>query len=181
MEPFIGEIKLCAFAFPPKGWAICNGALISVSQNAELFLLLGTQYGGDGLNTFALPDLRGRVAVHRDADHPRGTMGGLEKVVLSEAQVPAHNHPFNVSSSPGTSISVGSNQNELLAASQIYDAASPASRADGKPIYSNAAALVALASSMCDTVGAGASHDNTQPSLVLNYIIALRGKFPSRN
>lgn len=177
MEPFRGEIKLCAFAFPPKGWAFCNGALIGINQNPKLFYLLGTQYGGDGINNFALPDLRGRVAVHRDADHPQGATGGLEKVTLSADEVPTHNHAFRVSSTPATLIDVGAGQGRLLAASQVLS--TPA--VPGKPIYASATNLTTLSSSMCDPYGGGGAHDNTQPSLVLNYIIALQGIQPARS
>ncbi|RKP47417.1 phage tail protein [Trinickia fusca] len=178
MEPFVGEIKLCAFAFPPRGWALCNGALVRINQNRMLYALLGTQYGGDGIVTFALPDLRGRVAVHRDVDHPQGTAGGLERVTLSDGQVPAHNHPFNVSSTPGTAINIDTTQDHLLAASQVYDASTPSSSKPGKPIYAAATNLIELGRIMCDPVGAGAAHENMQPSLVLNYVIALDGIYP---
>lgn len=177
MEPFIGEIKLCAFAFPPKDWAFCNGAMVRVDQFPLLFSLLGTRYGGDGAVTFALPDLRGRVAVHRDADHPQGAMGGLEQVALSADQTPTHNHSFNVSSTPGIQISVGTDKDRVLAASQFY---SSTATADGKPIYAGANNLVDLGGAMCDPVGAGTGHNNMQPSLVLNYVIALRGLYPSK-
>lgn len=181
MEPFFGEVRLCAFAFPPGGWALCNGALMRVDQNRRLFTLLGTRYGGDGNLTFALPDLRGRVAVHRDADHPQGATGGLETVTLGAAQMPTHNHPFNASSTPGTSISIGTTPDHLFAASQVYNASTPSSSTPGRALYVAAENLTTLAANMCDSVGAGAAHENTQPSLVLNYIIALAGEYPIRS
>ena len=98
MDQYLGEIRLCAFSFPPKGWAACNGALLPITQNTALFSLLGTQYGGDGVRTFALPDLRGRTPLHRDTTSTIvGSVGGVETVTLDATQMPLHNHLFKAS------------------------------------------------------------------------------------
>src|SRR3954471_20845544 len=101
-EPFVGEIRIFAGNFAPVGWAHCDGALLSIAENDVLFNLIGTTYGGDGQTTFALPDLRGRVPVHRAADLAVGQAGGAEEVTLSVAQLPAHGHGFAASVRPGT-------------------------------------------------------------------------------
>ena len=169
MDPFLGEIKICAFPFAPKGWAFCNGALMSVAQNNALFALLGVQYGGDGKTTFGLPDLRGRVAVHRDGStYIQGKTGGQETVTLQAAHLPAHNHGVVVASSPATALRVGGAAQNLLAATTTS-------------IYGAPSNLVAMEAGMTSTIGGGGAHDNTQPSLVINYIIATSGIFPSRN
>lgn len=169
MDPFLGEIKICAFPFAPKGWAFCNGALMSVQQNNALFALLGVQYGGDGKVTFGLPDLRGRVAVHRDGNtYIQGQTGGQETVALLAANLPPHNHNVVVASSPATVPRVGATAQNVLAATATN-------------IYGAPSNLVAMEANMTSTIGAGAAHDNTQPSLVINYIIATTGIFPSRN
>ncbi|WP_423679129.1 MULTISPECIES: phage tail protein [unclassified Undibacterium] len=169
MDPFLGEIKICAFPFAPKGWAFCNGALMSIQQNNALFALLGVQYGGDGKTTFALPDLRGRVAMHRDGStYVQGRTGGQETVALQAAHLPLHNHGVVVASSPATSPRVGGTAQNILAATATN-------------IYGAATNLVPMEAGMTSTIGAGAAHENMQPSLVINYIIATTGIFPSRN
>src|SRR5688572_29275746 len=97
-EPFIGEIKYFSFPWPPKNWAICNGAQLAIAQNQALFSLLGTTFGGNGVTTFALPDLRGRVPMHPSSSIPQGGQGGVENVTLNSTQIPAHNHQVMVSS-----------------------------------------------------------------------------------
>src|ERR1700741_5154877 len=99
-EPFLSEIKIMSFGFPPKGWALCNGQLLPINQNQELFSLLGTTYGGDGRGNFALPDLRGRRAAHRDPSfHPLGERAGEDFHTLSISKLPAHTHVFKASKS----------------------------------------------------------------------------------
>jgi len=169
VDPFLGEIKICAFPFAPKGWAFCNGALMSIQQNNALFALLGVQYGGDGKNTFGLPDLRGRVAVHRDGStYIQGKTGGQETVTLQAAHLPAHNHGVAAASSAATLPRVGGAAQNLLAATTTS-------------IYGAPSNLVPMEAGMTSTIGGGAAHDNTQPSLVVNYIIATSGIFPSRS
>jgi microcystin-dependent protein len=182
MDPYLGEIRLCAFSFPPKGWAFCNGALMGIAQNQALFSLLGTQYGGDGRTTFALPDLRGRTPVHRDGvNNVQGALGGMETVTLAATQMPLHTHSFNASSSPATSINVGTTENHLLAASNLHSPSNPSVSGPGKNLYADANNLTALSNEACGTTGNGQPHENMQPSLVMNYIISLVGIYPSRN
>lgn len=182
MDQYLGEIRLCAFSYPPKGWAACNGTLLPIAQNAALFSLLGTQYGGDGVRTFALPDLRGRTPLHRDyVNSIVGTVGGAETVKLVSSQLPVHSHLFNASSSPATSTNVGATLNHVLAASNLYSSTDPTISGPGTALYAVPGPLAALSGEACGSTGGGQPHENMQPSLVLNYIIALTGIFPSRN
>lgn len=181
MDQYLGEIRLCAFAFAPKGWALCDGALLPIAQNQALFSLLGTQYGGNGTTNFALPDLRGRTPLHRDPDGiAQGQMAGVEAVTLTTAQVPAHTHPFNVSSSPATALNVGISQDRMLAASNLYNPNDPSISGPGELLYGTPDSLTPWLDEACGSTGGGQPHDNMQPSLVLNYIISLAGIYPSR-
>jgi microcystin-dependent protein len=167
-EPFLGEISPVAFAFAPQGWAFCNGQVLSIAQNTALFSLLGTTYGGDGQTTFALPDLRGRVSVHSSANYPLGSTGGVEGVTLNVNQIPAHSHAPVCSTQAGSAgqaaglVWAGSSSNETL-----YQTGS-------NPNGSMATGLIAPS-------GNSQPHSNLQPFLVVNFIIALQGVFPSRN
>ena len=168
-EPFLGQISITAFNFPPKGWAACNGQLLPINQNQALFALLGTQYGGNGQTNFALPDLRGRAPVHRSAALEQGLSLGAETVTLDAAQLPAHNHA-------------------LMAAADFANAnlpatALPAARSRGGTVLyaGSSSAPAAMRADMVDAAGAGQPHNNLQPYSVLNFVIALQGIFPSRN
>src|SRR6058998_3475179 len=108
-SPFIGEIRMFGGNFAPVGWAFCNGALIPISENDALFNLIGTTYGGDGQETFALPDLQGRVPIHRGNGYTLAETGGVETVTLTTSQIPQHTHPFLVSTDTGAQISPGNN------------------------------------------------------------------------
>lgn len=170
-EPFLGEIDLVSFNFAPKGWAQCNGQLLSIQQNTALFSLVGTFYGGNGINTFALPDLRGRRAVGMGqgsglSNYDLGQVGGEETVTLTLGQLPIHTHTARASSAPGT---LNSPVNSVWGSqSQVY-------------LYSNApVGTAAMAGAAIGSTGGGQPHDNTPPYLVLNYIIALQGIYPSR-
>jgi microcystin-dependent protein len=171
VDPWIGEIALVPFNFPPKGWAFCNGQLLPINQNQALFALIGTYYGGDGITTFALPDLRGRSPVHQGqgpglSSYVIGQTGGLENVTLGIPQIPAHTHQATGSSANGTSDSpVG---------------AVPARDPAGTPRYA-AAPNASLAAAAIATVGGGQPHENRAPYLTMNYVIALQGVFPSQN
>lgn len=165
MDPFIGEIKILAFNWAPQGWALCDGSLLSIQQNAALYALLGTQYGGNGSTTFGLPDLRGRAPMHRATSATvLGTKGGAETVALDNAGMPAHTHTFAVSSAPGIR---SLNNGSCVLASTANDFGAPS-------------ALVSLAASTCGPNGSGTPHNNMQPSLVVNYAIAVQGLFPPR-
>ena len=167
--PFIGQIAIYGFNFPPKNWAFCNGQLLPIAQNQALFSLLGTTYGGNGVTTFALPNLQGRVPVQWGqgpglSNYVLGQQAGSTSVTLLSTQMPAHSHTVTASSN---------------APSQGSPAGAAWATAANIPYASTANATMspgALASS-----GGSQPHDNMAPSLVLNYSIALVGIFPSRN
>src|SRR5512135_10920 len=165
--PFLGQIKIVAFNFAPKGWALANGQLLPINQNQALFSLLGTTYGGNGTTTFALPNLQGRMPVHFNGATPLGTMAGEETHALITTEMPGHTHPLPAqtgAASPGLGPVTGNSF--ATSATQPY-------RGGGIP--------VPLASGSVVPTGASQPHESRQPFLVLNYIIALQGIFPSRN
>lgn len=169
MDPFIGEIRLFAGNFAPRGWAFCDGALLPVAQNTALFSILGTTYGGDGRTTFALPDLRGRVAVHPGTGpglttRSAGEKGGSETATLTVDQMPAHNHRVTASNTRGDSPDPAGNV--------------PAGDPDMPYIASGTNAMSAA---MIQQTGNGQPHANMQPFLGIPFIIALVGIYPSRN
>ena len=169
-EPFVGQISITAFSFAPRGWAFCNGQLLPISQNQALFALLGTTYGGDGRVTFALPDLRGRAALHAGGGQVQGQAAGLEQVTLGSTQMPAHSHALRASSD--------------LANASVPGNAVPAARARGGPtMYAGGTGglAVAMHPASVTTTGGSQAHDNMQPYAVLSFVIALQGIFPSRN
>lgn len=166
--PYLAEIRLTSFAFAPKGWALCNGQLLSISQNTALFSLLGTTYGGDGRSNFALPNLQARMPMHFSGTHPLGQAGGEATHTLVPAEMPAHAHALRASSKPAASSSPSGG---VLA--------QPA-RA-GTPAYAAAASLVPLNPAAITASGGGQPHENMPPFLAMNFIIALQGIFPSRN
>ena len=166
--PYLGEIRATSFAFAPKGWALCNGQLLPINQNQALFSILGTTYGGDGRVTFALPDLQGRTPMHVSTAHPIGERGGEENHTLTIAEMATHTHVIQASG--------GAANNSLIAGG------TPATAAAGSPpIYAAAGAMTALSPNAFGAAGGGQAHANTQPSTVVNFIIALQGIFPSRN
>lgn len=173
MEPFLGEIRIFSFGLIPRGWAACNGQLLSIAQNSALFSLLGTQYGGDGRTNFALPDLRGRAGVHfgdfLGAPYALGQAAGSETVTLTTAQLPAHNH---------LAMATTMTANFFAPVSGIF--ASVDAAADF-PIYGAANNLLAIDPSTVTADGGGQPHENMQPFLVLNACIALQGIFPSHS
>jgi len=166
-EPFIGQLMLVPYNFAPRGWALCNGQILPIAQSTALFSLLGTTYGGNGQTTFGLPDLRGRVPISSGqgpglANYDLGQVGGSESVTLTTNQMPAHNHTIACNSGdPNDS--------------------SPANRfASGGGSY-NSGANAAMAQGAASTVGGSQPHENRQPYLTLNWIIALEGIYPSRS
>jgi len=173
-EPFLGEIRLVGFNFAPQGWALCDGQLLSISQNTALFALLGTFYGGNGVNTFALPDLRGRVPIHQGqgvglSPYVIGEVLGAENITLNQNEIPAHSHNANASSSNATKTTPIGNypatQPAISVANLCYGTSSNGTMNPG----------------MIAPTGGSQPHENRQPSLVLNWIIALQGIFPTRN
>lgn len=173
-EPFIAEIRIFAGNFAPRSWAFCDGQLLPVSQNTALFSLIGTTYGGDGRTTMALPDLQGRAPMQPGRGpgltaRRLGERVGVETVTLSEAQIPSHNHTARAVTSPAAR--GGPTNTRSLAESGGGDA-----------YQSNTTAnLVDLASQTLSTTGGGQAHTNVQPYLVLNFIIAIQGLYPSRS
>lgn len=164
-DPFLGEIRLFGGNFAPVGWALCQGQLLNVSEYDTLFALVGTTYGGDGQSTFALPDLRGRVPLHQSSSYPIGQSAGVETVTLVEAEVAKHNHPMVASQEEAT----GDNPAETFLAKI----------ADGTSGYGSGSA-VSYATGRLTKVGGNQPHENMQPFLGLNFIIALVGIFPSQ-
>ncbi|GAA3283652.1 phage tail protein [Dactylosporangium vinaceum] len=160
-DQYLGEIRMLASNFAPNGWALCNGQLLPIAQNQALFALLGTAYGGNGSTTFALPDLRGRRPVHAGRSYVAGQPGGTETVTLTSTQMPAHAHVPRAAAT-GTQNSPGGGVWAPL----------PGGYA-ASPDTSLAAACVAA-------TGGGQPHDNMAPYLVLNFVIAITGIFPSR-
>ncbi|MDD4170282.1 MAG: tail fiber protein [Desulfotomaculaceae bacterium] len=165
-EPFLGEIRILSCNFAPKGWAQCNGQLLPINQNQALFSLLGTTYGGDGRANFALPDLRGRVAMHNGYGYDLGQRGGSESHTLSWAEMPQHGHGF-ATSQPGTLNAPAAGA--ILAGAQTLD------RRDVK-MYGPGSGT-----NIFSSTGGGQAHLNMQPYLALNYCIAVQGIFPSYN
>lgn len=163
-EPFLSEIKIVSFNFPPKGWALCNGQFLPINQNQALFALLGTTYGGNGQTTFALPNLRGQVPIHTGNGHTLGETTGSANVTLSVQQLPTHLHALNATNTNGA---VANPSNNVLGAVNN--------------MYGAAASLTTMAPSSVSNVGGSQPHNNMMPYLVLTFIIALQGIFPSQN
>ena len=164
-DPFIAEIRMMSFVFPPKGWALCNGQTLPINQNQALFSLLGTTYGGNGQTTFGLPDLQGRTPIHVGQGHVLGERGGEQAHTLSIAELPTHTHVKNGTSTIGT---VNNGTGNVLGVSQT-------------PIYSSPQSLVAFVAGTVTNTGGSQAHLNMQPFLTISFCIALVGIFPSRN
>lgn len=163
-EPFLGEIKIISWNFPPKGWAFCNGTLLPINQNQALFSILGTTYGGDGRQTFGLPNLQGRTPVHVGNGVNLGEIGGETAHTLNISELPTHNHVPVGSSTVGTLTSASGN---------LWGSSS------ANPY--NSASNTAMNPSCVVPAGGNQPHENMSPYLVLNFIIALQGIFPSQN
>jgi microcystin-dependent protein len=169
-QPYVGEIRMFAGNFAPAGWMFCEGQLLPISENETLFQLIGTTYGGDGEQTFALPNLQSRVPVHMGTGpsgvtYQIGESAGVESVTLTVQQIPAHNHPLLAANAPAAEPTPGNNLSGAPTTKRIY--ASPT-------------ASVALAANMMAPAGGSQPHDNLQPYLCINYIISLFGNFPSQ-
>ena len=164
-EPFLSEIRIMSFVFPPKGWALCNGQLLPINQNQGLFSLLGTTFGGDGRVNFGLPDLRGRVPIHVGSGHTLGERGGEQAHTLSIAEIPTHVHVANATSTTSTT-NTPSSSVELA-------------KSTPQNLYASAGNLVAMAPDSLANVGGSQAHLNMQPFLTLSFCIALQGIFPS--
>lgn len=170
-EPFVGEIRMFAGNFAPRGWAFCDGQLLAVSQNDALFSLLGTIYGGDGRTTFGLPDMRGRLPIHAGhgpglSERRLGAKGGAEKVTLTVNQMPSHGHTYNATTATGTA---NSPLDALVGESPTVD------------VFSESTPTDRLASTAITNTGGSQSHTNEMPYLCVHFIIALFGIYPSRH
>ena len=164
--PFLGEIKIISWNYAPKGWAFCNGQSLPINQNQALFSLLGTTYGGNGQTTFALPDFRGRIPLHVGGGHIQGETAGQSAHTVTQSEMPAHNHFMNVTNNVGTDPNPGSG---VIISKSVANS------------YGGATNLVTMNPASIGNVGGSQPHENRQPYLVLNFIIALQGIFPSRN
>lgn len=166
-QPFIGEIKMFGGNFAPAGYARCDGQLLSIAQNDALFALIGTTYGGDGQNTFGMPDLRGRIPVHQSGPNPMGLNAGNEQVTLNSTQMPVHSH----------NLSAGAGGTKSSSPAGAYFASGGAQQYASNrvsPLSGN------LQGGLSPT-GSGLPHNNMMPYAVLTFIIALQGIFPSPN
>lgn len=176
---FIGEIRAFSMSWAPDGWALCNGALLTVQQNQALYSLLGTTFGGTPGTNFNLPDLRGRTMVGvlaTSPDYQRGAKIGSETVSLTTTQIPAHNHPFQGMSAAGT---FPVPTNNFISSAGSSTAVPTAPSLFGAPTAPTS--MVALNAGSVSNSGSGTGHNNVQPSLVVNYCIALNGIYPPRN
>ena len=170
-EPFLAEIKIISWTYAPKGWAFCNGQLLPINQNQALFSLLGTTYGGNGQTNFALPDFRGRTPIHVGAGFTLGQAGGQEFHTVTASETPAHLHPLNASTQAAdqaTLVTPPNSTPNILA--KVAGAQ-----------YANPQSVTTLRPDTVTNFGGSQPHENRQPFLVLNFIIALQGIFPSRN
>ena len=163
-EPFLSEIRIMSFGFPPKGWALCDGQLLPINQNQGLFSLLGTTFGGDGRVNFGLPDYRGRVPMHVGGGHVLGERGGEQGHTLSISELPTHTHVARATTANADNPAP---TNNLLATVAN--------------VYTPAASLVSLEPGTLAAVGGSQAHLNMQPYLTLSFCIALQGIFPSQN
>lgn len=170
-NPYVGEIRMFAGNFAPSGWATCDGQVMAISQNTVLFTLIGTIYGGDGQQTFNLPDLRGRVPIHQGqglglSNYIIGQNGGVETVTLTTTQIPAHNHPPLASSGTGRSSNPANN---------VW-----AAQAGAKQFMGSGAINASMNATAMGNAGGSQPHDNMLPFLAINFIISLFGIFPSQ-
>src|ERR1043165_4774074 len=161
-DPFLSEVRIMSFNFAPKGWALSNGQLLPINQNQALFSLLGTTYGGDGRVNFALPDLRGPVAIHEGNGHTLGERAGSEAVTITTQTLPTHSHTVKVFNNNANATPAG---NFFAAANQAYQPAPP---------------NTTLAANSVTNTGGSQPHTNQQPYTVLSFCIALQGIFPSQ-
>lgn len=171
-EPFLGEIKMVGFTFAPRQWALCDGQLMSISQNTALFSLLGTTFGGDGRTTFALPDMRGRSPVHPSASIFQSERAGTETVTITQATMAQHTHAFNGETTAGTT---------PAPTGKVYADALWGVTKVAAGIYNAPNNLVSLNADTCTSSGGGEPHANLQPSLAVLFVISLAGIYPSRN
>jgi microcystin-dependent protein len=176
-QPFVGQVQPLSFAFPPRNWALCDGQLLAISQNTALFSLLGTYYGGNGVSTFQLPDLRSRVPMHEGTyagnTYTIGEIGGSENVTLLQPNLPQHTHSFSGTSNAANVGTLSANGGALA---KIYDPTGTAGN-----YYASDATTQVLNPGSVAPAGGSAPHPNLQPYLTISWCIALYGIYPSRN
>ncbi|MCL9999651.1 MAG: tail fiber protein [Erythrobacter sp.] len=177
---FIGEIRLFGGTFAPRGWAFCDGRLLAIANYDTLFALIGTTYGGDGVNTFAVPDLRSRVPLSQGqggglSDYAMGQTGGTEQVLLDASQIPAHQHGLNATAATGAAMSPGST---VMLATPVESGATPSLYVVPGTSGVNPAPMAPQSISM---TGGNQPHSNMMPTQAINYIIATEGLWPARN
>lgn len=184
MDGYLGEIRMFAGGYAPENWALCNGALLPINGNEALYSILGVTYGGDGRTNFALPDLRGRLAVHAGQgtgmtqNHLRGQAFGVEAVTITEATMPAHTHAFNTYAQPATSEDP---TGRMLATNVPVNATSFTGMYNTTAFTTTPTPNFAtMASQMITSQGGNQAHANIMPGLVINFIIALQGNYPVR-
>lgn len=163
-QPYVGEIRMFAGNFAPVGWMFCEGQHLPISENETLFQLIGTTFGGDGVSTFALPDLRGRIPIHQGNGFILSEIGGAEEITLTVSQIPAHSHPLLATAAIANDANPANN---VLAQSNTFDP------------YQSAEAAAAMSSSAIGSIGGSQPHTNFQPYLCVDFIISLFGIFPS--
>lgn len=164
-QPFVGEIRMCPYNFAPYGWASCDGSVLAIAEYDVLFTLIGTTYGGDGVSTFNLPDLRGRIPVHQAPGYFIGQAAGTEEVTLISNQLPVHTHSVGAIAANGTDASPSA---KAWATSNL-----------GTFSTSTTPTLAAMAPGIVSSVGSSQPHDNRMPYLTVHFIIALWGIYPS--
>ncbi|MEA3210574.1 MAG: hypothetical protein QOE70_3631 [Chthoniobacter sp.] len=169
-EPFLSEIRIMSFNFPPKGWAFCNGQLLPINQNQALFALLGTNFGGDGRVNFALPNLQGKTPIHVGNGFTLGQTGGEQAHTLSISELPTHTHVLQASSLGGNSVNPNFGGVGNVLAGEPGNAYAPSTNSP-----------VALNAGTVPNTGGSQAHLNMQPFLTLSFCIALQGIFPSQN
>lgn len=177
-EPFVAQISIFGFNFAPKGWALCQGQLLPISQNTALFSLLGTMYGGDGRVTFGLPDFQDRVPLSFGQgagleEYLEGAEGGAPTVTLTNGEMPIHNHSLNATSANGAAEASSNGQPAKATSGGL-------SSSNNVFFYSSAAPNTQMSPSAIGVAGGGQPHNNMQPFLTLNFCIALQGVFPAR-
>ena len=164
-QPYVGEIRMLGFNFPPNGWALCNGQLLPISENETLFQLIGTTYGGDGESTFAVPDLQGRVPMHMSGANVIGEKAGVESVTLTAQQTPIHTHPMVATQSLGTTVVPTGSILAQSSQGSLYQLDDP---------------NVSMSPNSITPTGGSQPHDNMQPYLCVTFAISLFGIFPSQ-
>ncbi|HEX8401115.1 MAG TPA: tail fiber protein [Allosphingosinicella sp.] len=175
-EPFLAEIRIASFDFPPKGWAFCNGQLLPINQNQALFALLGTTYGGNGQTNFGLPNLQGKTPIHFGSGHNLGETGGSSGVTLNQSQLPAHTHLMSGRAERATLVG-----GAIPAATKSLAQAAAGNPISDVNLYATGNPTAAMAASSVTNTGGSQAHNNMMPYLVLNFVIALQGIFPSPN